>query len=136
MAIPLAPAVVALISVVGVGIFKVVEGDHDRAFFLDPSSPILCGCMEYSTNADTLATGLATGVSKAPELLDHRLALYGAEQRMVFGANTYRAFVRLLALSTEESEARDPWVIRMRSLPATMVSTTLEEPSTGRTRPS
>src|SRR5215211_8459418 len=66
MAIPLAPAVVALISVVGVGIFKVVEGDHDRAFFLDPSSPILCGCMEYSTNADTLATGLATGVSKAP----------------------------------------------------------------------
>jgi len=46
MAIPLAPAVVALISVVGVGIFKVVEGDHDRAFFLDPSSPILCRCIE------------------------------------------------------------------------------------------
>jgi hypothetical protein len=36
MAIPLAPAVVAVISIVGVGIFKVVEGDHDRAlsFFL------------------------------------------------------------------------------------------------------
>jgi hypothetical protein len=46
MANPLAPAVVALISVVGVGIFKVVEGDHDRAFFLAPSSPILVGCME------------------------------------------------------------------------------------------
>ena len=29
---------------------------------------------------------------QGPELLDHRLALYGAEQRMVFGANTYRAF--------------------------------------------
>jgi hypothetical protein len=39
MAIPLAPAGVAVISVVGVGIFKVVEGDHDRAFFLDLSSP-------------------------------------------------------------------------------------------------
>jgi hypothetical protein len=25
---------------------------------------------------------------QGPELLDHRLALYGAEQRMVFGANT------------------------------------------------
>jgi hypothetical protein len=37
MAIPLAPALVALISIVGVGIFKVVEGDHDRAlsFFLE-----------------------------------------------------------------------------------------------------
>ena len=28
---------------------------------------------------------------QGPELLDHRLALYGEEQRMVFGANTYRA---------------------------------------------
>jgi hypothetical protein len=27
---------------------------------------------------------------------------------------------------TEESEVRDPWVSRMRSLPATVVSTTLE----------
>jgi hypothetical protein len=35
MAIPRAPAVVAVISVIGVGILKVVEGDHDLAFFLD-----------------------------------------------------------------------------------------------------
>src|SRR4249919_2796235 len=47
---------------------------------------------------------------------------------MVFGANTYRAFVRMLASSTEESDVRDPWVTRMRSMPATVVSTTLEEP--------
>jgi dihydrofolate reductase len=65
---------------------------------------------------------------QGPELLDHRLALYGAEQRMVFGANTYRAFARMLASSTEESEVRDRWVTRMRSLPATVVSTTLEGP--------
>jgi hypothetical protein len=52
-------------------------------------------------------------------------ALYGEEQRMVFGANTYRAFARMLGPSTEESEVRDPWVTRMRSLPATVVSTTL-----------
>ena len=63
---------------------------------------------------------------QGPELLDHRLALYREEQRMVFGANTYRAFARMLASSTEESEVRDPWVTRMRSLPATVVSTTLE----------
>jgi len=65
---------------------------------------------------------------QGPELLDHRLALYRTEQRMVFGANTYRAFARMLASSTEESEVRDPWVTRMISLPATVVSTTLEEP--------
>jgi len=65
---------------------------------------------------------------QGPELLDHRLALYGEEQRMVFGANTYRLFARMLASSTEESEVRDPWVSRMRSLPATVVSTTLEGP--------
>jgi hypothetical protein len=58
-------------------------------------------------------------------LLDHRLAFYDPEQRMVFGANAYRLFARMLASSTEESEVRDPWVMRMRSLPATVVSTTL-----------
>ncbi|MEB8341963.1 dihydrofolate reductase family protein [Streptomyces endophyticus] len=65
---------------------------------------------------------------QGPELLDHRLALYREEQRMVFGAHTYRAFARMLASSTEESEVRDPWVTRMRSLPATVVSNTLEGP--------
>jgi dihydrofolate reductase len=65
---------------------------------------------------------------QGPELLDHRHALYGPEQRMVFGANTYRAFARMLASSTEESEVRDPWVARMRDLPATVISSTLEGP--------
>ena len=65
---------------------------------------------------------------QGPELLDHRLAVYGPEQRMVFGAKTHRLFARMLASSTEESDVRDPWVTRMRSMPATVVSTTLEEP--------
>ena len=65
---------------------------------------------------------------QGPELLDHRLALYSAKQRMVFGANTYRLFAQMLAASTEESEVRDPWVTRMVNLPATIVSTTLKEP--------
>jgi dihydrofolate reductase len=47
---------------------------------------------------------------------------------MVFGANTHRLFARMLASSSEESEVRDPWVTRMLELPATVVSTTLEEP--------
>jgi dihydrofolate reductase len=65
---------------------------------------------------------------QGPELLEHRLALYGEKQRMVFGASTYRLFARLLASSTEQSEAGDPWVTRMRNLPAAVVSTTLHGP--------
>ena len=65
---------------------------------------------------------------QGPELLDHRLAVYGPDQRMVFGANTYRQFVQILGLGTEESGVGDPWVKRMTSLPATVVSSTLEGP--------
>jgi dihydrofolate reductase len=65
---------------------------------------------------------------QGPELLDHRLGLYSGEQRMVFGANTYRLFAQMLASSTEESEVRDPWVTRMVKLPAIVVSNTLEGP--------
>ena len=57
---------------------------------------------------------------QGPELLDHSLD--------GFGANSYRAFARMLAESTEESEVRDQWVTRMRSMPATVVSSTLEGP--------
>ena len=65
---------------------------------------------------------------QGPELLDHRLASFDAEQRMVFGATTFRQFVEMLASSTEESDVRDPWVTRMRNTPATVVSSTLEGP--------
>jgi len=65
---------------------------------------------------------------QGPELLEHRLSLYADEQRMVFGAKTYRAFAQMLAESTEDSDVRDPWVTRMRSLPATVVSSTLQDP--------
>lgn len=65
---------------------------------------------------------------QGPELLHHRLALFGEEQRMVFGATTFRQFVEMLASSTEESDVRDPWVTRMRGMPTTVVSSTLEGP--------
>jgi dihydrofolate reductase len=65
---------------------------------------------------------------QGPELLEHRLALFGNDQRMVFGATTFRRFVEMLATSTEESEVRDPWVTRMRNMPATVVSSTLAGP--------
>jgi dihydrofolate reductase len=64
---------------------------------------------------------------QGPELLDHRLALYD-DVRMVFGATTFRAFVDMLATSSEQPEVLDPWVTRMRHAPATVVSSTLTEP--------
>jgi dihydrofolate reductase len=64
---------------------------------------------------------------QGPEFLDRRLAQYDAEQRMVLGANTFRQFLQLLGPSTEVSEL-DPINARMRSMPTTVVSTTLEGP--------
>ncbi len=64
---------------------------------------------------------------QGPELLKHRLALYDEEQRMVFGANTYRLFVQMLGSSTETDEL-DPVNARMKRMPTTVVSTTLEGP--------
>jgi dihydrofolate reductase len=76
------------------------------------------------------ATGDWTGYwgKQGPELLERRLALFSVDQRMVFGATTYREFTQMLADSTEDSDVRDPWVTRMWRMPATVVSSTLEEP--------
>jgi dihydrofolate reductase len=57
---------------------------------------------------------------QGPEFLDYRLSLYEAEQRMVFGPKTFRQF--------ESNAGPDKWAARMRSMPATVVSTTLEGP--------
>jgi dihydrofolate reductase len=62
-----------------------------------------------------------------PEFLDRRLAAYDVEQRMVLGANTFRQFLQLLCSSTQVSEL-DPVNTRMRNMPTTVVSTTLEGP--------
>lgn len=65
---------------------------------------------------------------QGPELLEHRLASFAEEQRMVFGGDTYRLFAHFLAELEQNPEAGDPWVTRMMSMPATVVSNTLTEP--------
>ena len=65
---------------------------------------------------------------QGPELLDRRLSLFDATQRMVFGATTYRNFVEMLGSMPEGSGVGDAWVTRMRSMPTTVVSSTLEGP--------
>jgi dihydrofolate reductase len=65
---------------------------------------------------------------QGPELLEHRLASFADEQRMVFGGDTYRLFAHFRAAITENPEAADPWVTRMLGMPETVVSNTLDEP--------
>jgi len=63
---------------------------------------------------------------QGPEFLDNRLAVLSGEQRLVLGANTFRVFERMLGPIPEAD--LDPVNSRMRSLPTTVVSTTLEGP--------
>ncbi|OLZ64210.1 deaminase [Streptomyces sp. IMTB 2501] len=63
---------------------------------------------------------------QGPEFLDNRLAVISKEQRMVLGANTFRQFVELLGPIPEAD--LDPVNSRMRSMPTTVVSTTLAGP--------
>jgi dihydrofolate reductase len=62
------------------------------------------------------------------EFLDRRLAMYAADQRMVLGANTFRQFVHAIGLRAMPSGMIDPVNERMRSMPTTVISTTLEGP--------
>jgi dihydrofolate reductase len=63
---------------------------------------------------------------QGPELLAHRLAQYEQEQRIVFGATTFRMTAEMLSAVPEDD--LDPWVARLHTLPATVVSNTLEDP--------
>lgn len=65
---------------------------------------------------------------QGPELLEHRHRQYARDQRMVLGANTYRAFSGLLADPAGEPGVLDSWVTALWNLPATVISTSLREP--------
>ena len=65
---------------------------------------------------------------EGPELLEHRQAVIGEEQRLVLGGNTFRMFSRMLGPARGNPELRDPVNTRMMNLPTTVVSSTLAEP--------
>jgi dihydrofolate reductase len=65
---------------------------------------------------------------QGPEFLEHRLALYGEEQRMVLGANTFRQFVQLMGPNTGQLKELDPVNAQLRNIPTTVVSRTLKGP--------
>jgi dihydrofolate reductase len=63
---------------------------------------------------------------QGPEFLELRQAEMNEEQRMVFGANTFQLFQKMLGSLTDDDLG--PINARMRSLPTTVVSKTLEGP--------
>ncbi len=65
---------------------------------------------------------------QGPEFLDHRETMYDAEQRMVFGAKTYRQYVEMLGESTPDPLLDAGWITRMRNSPTFVASTTLKAP--------
>jgi dihydrofolate reductase len=65
---------------------------------------------------------------QGPEFLERRLAVLGEEQRLVLGATTFRDFLHFLGPASAPSLLDDPVNTRMKNLPTTVVSTTLEGP--------
>jgi dihydrofolate reductase len=62
---------------------------------------------------------------QGPEFLERRLAQYSQEQRLVLGAATFREFMHFLGPGSAESPVDDPINTRMKTMPTTVVSTTL-----------
>jgi dihydrofolate reductase len=63
---------------------------------------------------------------QGPELLQHRCAAYDGDQRMVFGATTFRAFLEMLPAM--DADTRDAWIDQMLACPTTVISSTLRGP--------
>ncbi len=63
---------------------------------------------------------------QGPELLAHRATIFDTEQRMVFGATTFRENAEIL-LHGDDPNSQDEWNRRTLRMPATVISSTLED---------
>ena len=63
---------------------------------------------------------------QGPQLLSHRASLFDTEQRMVFGATTFRENAAIL-LSGDDPHSQDEWNVRTLRMPATVISSTLSD---------
>jgi len=63
---------------------------------------------------------------EGPELLEHRAALFDSEQRMVFGATTFRENAAIM-VSGNDPHTRHEWNVRTMRMPATVMSSTLQD---------
>jgi dihydrofolate reductase len=63
---------------------------------------------------------------QGPELLEHRAALFDSEQRMVFGATTFRENAAIM-VSGDDPHTLHEWNVRTMRMPATVISSTLQD---------
>lgn len=63
---------------------------------------------------------------QGPELLTHRAAIFDNEQRMVYGATTFREMAAIMSAGIHR-EALDEWNVRTMRSPATVISSTLTD---------
>ena len=63
---------------------------------------------------------------QGPELLEHRASLFDTEQRMVFGATTFRENAQIMS-SGIDPNTLDEWNVRTMRMSATVVSSTLTD---------
>lgn len=63
---------------------------------------------------------------QGPELLARRARIFGTPQRMVYGATTFREVAQIFR---EDSDPllRDEWNVRLYAMPATVISSTLDD---------
>ena len=87
---------------------------------------VFCSLDGYGTYDESRGDWGGYWGKQGPEFLDHRIAQYREEQRMVLGATSFREFVAMLNQDVDETD--DPWAFRMVTMPTTVVSTTLAEP--------
>ncbi|XVV15601.1 dihydrofolate reductase family protein [Actinoplanes sp. CA-131856] len=63
---------------------------------------------------------------QGPELLARRAAIFDTEQRMVYGATTFREMAQIMS-SGIDPNALDEWNVRTMRAPATVISSTLTD---------
>ena len=63
---------------------------------------------------------------QGPELLEHRAALFETEQRLVFGATTFREMAGIWSSGIDPLLV-DEWNTRLRRMPAIVLSSTLDD---------
>jgi hypothetical protein len=70
---------------------------------------------------------------EGPELRAHRAAQFETEQRMVFGATTFREVASIMSAGIDPN-ALDEWNVRTMNMPAIVTRPRCRTPSAGPTR--
>jgi dihydrofolate reductase len=63
---------------------------------------------------------------QGPELLEWRAELFSTPQRMIYGATTFREVAAIFTAGTDPNNL-DAWNVKLRQMPATVLSSTLED---------